>query len=287
MFLRKFAVANGSLNVFRADAVGIFRERGKQRLVGDQVDAPGQAAGDARDFADDGIGKQVGAAVTGGAQAEHQVFAGFLRGQRFQPKAVSDAFFELADPILTQVVIKFGLAEQHDLQQLVGLGFQVGQQADFLQRGDRHALRFLDEQHHAFAFSVALQQIGLNGMHHHQPARVAGDIELHFEGNGVEDFLGRDTGVRQINRDHLFRQPALQHAAEHRFTAADFAGDLDDALALGDRVNQCLEDRTAVAAAEKEIGVRCDLERRLGQSEVLVIHGYLFSPVSPWDCIRL
>jgi hypothetical protein len=38
---------------------------------------------------------------------------------------------------------------------------------------------------------------------------------------------------------------------QHGLAAADLAGDLDDAFAVGDGVDQRLEDRPAVAASEK------------------------------------
>ena len=62
---------------------------------------------------------------------------------------------------------------------------------------------------------------------------------------------------------------------EHGLAAAHLAGHLDDALAVGDGVDQRLQDRPAVAAGEEELGVRRDLERRLIQSEVAVVHDRL------------
>ncbi len=68
------------------------------------------------------------------------------------------------------------------------------------------------------------------------------------------------------------RQARLQDPAQHGLAAADLAGDLDDALALTDGVDQRLQHRAAIAAFEEEIGVGSDLEGRLRQPEECVVH---------------
>ena len=74
-------------------------------------------------------------------------------------------------------------------------------------------------------------------------------LQLQLERDRVQDFLGRDAGIGEINGLDVRRQPRRQHAAQHGLAAADFAGDLDDAFALADGVDQRFEYRAAVAAA--------------------------------------
>lgn len=114
----------------------VFRERRKQRLVGQYIDAPYDAPGGSGDRFDGAGAEDVWPVVTRGAHAEHQVFRDVLLVERRHLEAVGDAFLELTHLRQSQVFVQFGLAEQDDLQQLVVGGFQVGQQADFFQMTD-------------------------------------------------------------------------------------------------------------------------------------------------------
>ena len=69
-----------------------------------------------------------------------------------------DALAQLADRFRGELAVQLGLAEQHDLQQLALLGFQVGQQAQRLQRLERHRLRLVHAQHDALALAREVEQ---------------------------------------------------------------------------------------------------------------------------------
>ena len=88
----------------------------------------------------------------------------------------------------------------------------------------------------------------------------------------MQNLLRGDARIGQIYGFDILGQPCLQYPAEHGLPAADFAGHLDDAFAIGDRVNQRLQDRTPVAAFKKDVGVRGDFEGWLGQSKKRVVH---------------
>jgi hypothetical protein len=93
-----------------------------------------------------------------------------------------------------------------------------------------------------------------------------------FGGDGQQDLVLREHGVGQIDRFNVVREPFEQHAAEHGLAASDLAADLDDALIVGDRIDQCFERGAAVGTGKEELGVRRDAERRLLQSEMIEIH---------------
>jgi hypothetical protein len=59
---------------------------------------------------------------------------------------------------------------------------------------------------------------------------------MQLQRDRMQNFLGRDAGICEVNGFDIRGQPRLHHAAQHRFTAADLAGDLDNAFALADRV---------------------------------------------------
>src|SRR5262249_23131343 len=103
----------------------------------------------------------------------------------------------------------------------------------------------------------------------------AGWAELQLEGNRAQDFIGRDAGVGDIDRFDVRWQPRLQHVAQHGLAAAHFAGYLYDALAVNDGVDQRFQNRPAIAAAEEKLGIGGDLERRLVQAEMDVVHEHL------------
>ena len=150
--------------------------------------------------------------------------------------------------------------------------FKIRQQADFLKRRNRHALRFLDEHDDLFALGMALEQMRVYQLHQFEVAGIARRFEVQLECHRMDDLFGRNARIGNVDGFDVGRQARLQHVAQHGFAAADLAGNLDDALALADRVDQRFEYGAAIAAAEKELGVRGDAERRLGESEVAVIH---------------
>ena len=112
----------------------------------------------------------------------------------------------------------------------------------------------------------------LQRVHHLEAAGVPWQRQLQLEGDRVQNLLGRDARIGQVDRLHARRQARLQHPAQHGLAAAHLAGDLDDPLAVGDRVGQRLQHRAAVAALEKEVGVRRDAKRRLLEAEEGVVH---------------
>ncbi len=74
------------------------------------------------------------------------------------------------------------MTEQHDLQQLVVGRFQVGEQANFFQRIERHRLRLLDQQHHLLASRMLGDQFVLQQADHFV-GPLAGRIDAQFAGN--------------------------------------------------------------------------------------------------------
>ncbi len=180
--------------------------------------------------------------------------------------------------MLREVLVEFGLAEQYDLQQLVLIGLEVGQQADFLERLQRHALCLLDEQHHLLVFHVPLQQVILQQVHDFVLGGVARHRQRQLVGDDEEDVLGRNARVGDVDDFDRIRQLQLQHAAQHRLAAADLADHLDNALAAMYRVNQRGEDVAPLAALVEQARIRSNLKRGTLEAEVIFVHAY--SPCS-------
>ena len=104
--------------------------------------------------------------------------------------------------------------------------------------------------------------------------RLAVGRNAQLVGDGAKDFMARQRRVGEIERLDVGWQALQQHSAEHGLAAAHLAGDLDDALVLGDRIDQRVECRAAIGAGKEEIGMRRDAERRLAQAEMLKIEAH-------------
>ena len=115
---------------------------------------------------------------------------------------------------------------------------------------------------------------GTDSKFEHNETQIMLDAEVDFQldGDGVEDVFRREVGVREIGDVDVFGQFDRQHGRQHGLATANFADDLDDAFARRDRVSERIEDVAALAAFVEQPGVWRDLEGRLRQTEMFVIH---------------
>src|SRR5512135_578891 len=114
--------------------MGVDGERGKQRLVCEDIDASREAPGRVRDQRDRLPGKHVRPTIAGSAHAEGKVACDLVIRQRAHAEALRDAVLELAQRWPAQCLVELGLTEEHDLQELVATRLEVGQQPYLLER---------------------------------------------------------------------------------------------------------------------------------------------------------
>ena len=257
------------------NGVGVLGIGGEQRLVGEDVDAPRESARSARHHAHRARREDLGAAIAGRAHAERQVLRHLGHHERPHAERVRDAVAQLAQRRLGERLVELGLAEQHDLQELVAVRFQVRQQPHLLERVLGHDVRLVDQDHHAAPGAVERDQVLLQLAQRHA-APLGRELELEVVGDRVQDLVARERGRGEVDGRDVLRQPLHQHAAQHGLAAADLARHLDDALVVQHRVDQRLQRRAAVGALEEEIGVRRDAERRFREPEVLEIEGHRY-----------
>jgi hypothetical protein len=265
------------------DRVGCLAIGGEQRLVGEDVDAPGKAARGARDAARGARREYVGAPIAGRAHAKGEVSRHFGGGERPHAEAVRDAIAQLPQRWLGERRIEFGLAEQHDLQELVPARFEVGKEPYLLERVLRHDVRLVDEDHHATAGAVELDEMLLQLAQ--RDAAPLRELELEIVGDRMQDLVARERRRGEIDGFHLGGQPLHEHAAEHGFAAADFARHLDDAFVMHHGIGERLERRAALGAVEEEVRVRRDAKGRLVEAEMLQVQGHAY--LSSAELIRL
>ena len=103
--------------------------------------------------------KHLGTAIAGRAHAEGEVLRHLRQRERAHAERVRDAVAQLAQLVLRQGLVELGLAEQHDLQQLVPVRLQVGQQPHLLEGVLGHDVRLVDQDHHAPAGAVERDQV--------------------------------------------------------------------------------------------------------------------------------
>ena len=272
-------VADGGVSLFDVDLVQVLRISRQQSLVGQDVDAPGQAfRGPGNALYREGR-EQIGAFVTGGAQTETEVGADIAFAQGRQGEVVGDPFLERAHRILGQARVEFGLAEQGNVQELVPARFEVGEQADFLERFGGHGVCLVDHDHDGSTGGVELDQARLQGAQE-QVVALFGQRGAELVGDRMADFLAVERRVGEIDGFDFRRQAFEEHTTEHGLAAADLAAHLDDAFIVGDGVDQGFQGGAAVGAAEEELGVRGDPERRFLEPEMVEIHHVSLAVVS-------
>ena len=252
--------------------MGVVGVGGQQGLVREDVDPAQQTPGIIFYFAYRRAVEQGAGPVTAGAYAAVQIFTDIVRGKGIEAKTVGNPLLQLAYLRGRDHLIQLRLPEQHDLQQLVVLCFEIAQQAHLFQGPERHALGLFHEHHHLPALAMTLQQIILQAVHDLEAGGIGRKFQLQFKGDGVQDVFRRQAGIGDIDDLDLVRQFLLQHSAEHGLAAADLAHHLDDTFAVEDGIHQRLQHHPAFPARIEQAGVRGDPEGGLLQAEIIVIH---------------
>jgi hypothetical protein len=132
----------------------------------------------------------------GNPETFRDIFPGLIFGKGSGAAAKHNALPELAKLRELQLLFKFRLAREDDLQELFCGGLQIGEEADLLQHGIRQVLGFVDDQDDGLSIAVAFKQpmielekllaLGL---------RLAGNIE--FGQDEIEELAGIHPGVEE------------------------------------------------------------------------------------------
>ena len=147
-----------------------------------------------------------------------------------------DALAQLPQARAVQAVAQFRLAEQDDLQQLAVVGLDVGEQADLFEQFLGQILRLVNDEHGFPALPGLFQQKFADGRDASSRSRprFAGRIPLRWPSS----IHPRSHRV-QNDRGGKMAVELLQHgSAQRRLARAHLAGELDEALALADAVQQ-------------------------------------------------
>ncbi len=205
--------------------------------------------------------------ASGNTQPVRDIGTGFGRSQRRQVVARGDARGELAQVVACQQRPEFGLADQHDAQQLVLVRLEVGEQAHLFQHFRRQVLRLVNDQQCAPAAGVGVEQIDVERIHQRldRILFLVGDMQLVADrGDELQLALARIDDHRHVHVRQFLREQGADHG---RLAGADFAGELHETASRPRAVQQMAE-RLLMARRQIQISrVGRDRERLFAQAE--------------------
>ena len=226
------------------------------------------------------IGAEDVAGGAGDAQAMAHVRGGLVLRQRDEVVAAGDALGELAQVVAVEQFAQLGLADQDDLQQLLGAGLEVRQQAHLLEHGGLEVVGLVDDDHDALALGVGAQQVGVQDVDEvlHAADGVVGHADAELLADGQQELGGGDARVEDQRDFGVLRDLREQRADGGGLAGADLAGELDEAAGLADAVNE-VRKRLRMALAQEEIArVGGDGERLFVQPEERQVHALCPAP---------
>ena len=248
----------------------------QQGAVGQQVDAPRHAAAQAVQARQRAVVERHRHVGAGNAQAVQHVLPRFGRGEALQVVARNDPLRQLFKPRLREHGPQFGLADEHDLQQLAFCRFQVGQQAQLFQNRSVQRLRFVDHEERVAAVCVGVEKEGVEHIHirlhrgAEWPVGQAGQAE--FAAHRLQQLDHAQAGVEDVGH-HTVRGQLFQEAAgDRRLAGADLARQQHEAAATAHAIQQ-VRQRFAVAFTQvQKAGVGRKRKWLAAQAEVRRIH---------------
>ena len=245
--------------------LGVGAEQG---AIADDVDDARHAAAQPVHFAQRGAREDL-AAGAGHAQPVAHVGKRVLARQRLQVEARGDALRQLAQVVAPQQLAQLRLADQDDLQQLLRLGLEIGEQAHLFQHFGAEVLRLIDDQHHAAPGGVGAQQVVVQqvdellgvllGAVRHADAELLAD--------GLQEIQRREPRIDDQGDFRVLGRTRQQRADRGGLAGADLAGQLDEAAGFIDAVDQ-VRQRVGVVAAQVQVArVRRDRKGFFGDAE--------------------
>ena len=171
-------------------------------------------------------------------QTVMQISIHLVQAHRLQLQVHGDAAAQLAQIRPLEHREQLGLAHEHDLQQLVTRGLQIGQLAYQLQAVDRQCLRIVDQQHAIRARRVLLQQESVQlGEQAFDAGR--GGLQTKIAVDHAQQRLSLHKGVDHQRGAHTLRLHGIDQQPRQRGLAhAHIARHQHEALAQGHRAQQ-------------------------------------------------
>ena len=246
----------------------------QQRAIADGVDQPRDAPGVAMDGANRPAIED-GPALARHAQAVMDVGPRLALRERLEVIARGHALGELAQVGSGQELPQLRLPDENHLQELLARRLQIRQEPDLLQDLAAEILGLVDDDHRPPAPRVRVEQVAVERIAEHLEAcGLARMLDVQLLAHSGQQLDGGEGGIEHHRHVHLGRQLLEQRAAHGGLAGADLAGELQEAAPGADAVEQ-MGERFPVTVRQVEIPrVGRDRERKLGEPEVGVVHGY-------------
>lgn len=213
------------------------------------------------------IGRAFGA---GDGKAMLDVTANLVELQRFQVIANGDALAEVLEMRTIEVFPKLGLAHEDDLQELAFVSFEIGEKPDLFEEVVGHVLRFVDDENGVLVLvDEAEEEFVEEGGGFEAVEVEAADIEAEFHGDGFDEAIAVEHGVEDEGGFPLGPELFEHGAADGGLASANFAGELNESLALPDAVKQVIVGFAMLRTEEQEPWIRSNIKWWLVQAIIL------------------
>src|SRR5207249_2741148 len=171
---------------------------------------------------------------TGHAEPVVDVLLGIVGAQRFQPVEDRDALAELTQLGAGELLLELRLSDEEELDQLVALILEVGEQADLLELVALEVLRLVENQDRVVSARAGLPQEPLERRNRLGLAERAGVREPEAQADVLEQLVTRQRGVGDERYDRA-RLVLGEHVVERGgLSGADLACDQDERLEILD-----------------------------------------------------
>ncbi len=196
---------------------------------------------------------------------------GVRLGERGQVEAQADALRQLDQHRRVQLVVELGLAGQDDAQHLLLGRLDAGEQADLLEHLVREVLRFIDDQQHAAAVRILLDQ---EFVERRQQLRLlhAERLEAELHQHGLQEFDRRDLRLVDLRDHHVLLELLEEGLDQGGLARADLAGDHHEAVGEPDRRLHVRLGARMVLRQVQELRVRSQPEGQFVQLEQFEVH---------------
>jgi len=260
------------------DGVGFGGEAVEEGVVAEAVDDAWGSAGEAGDFGD-GFGGEVGflaalAPRRGDSEAMLDVGGDFFEGEGFEVVGECDALAELFEVGLGDFVAEFGLADEDDLEEFVGGGFQVGEHAEFFEDFVGEVLGFVDDDDDEAVFGKLLDEELVDGEEHAGFVGVGGCFDGELVADEADELGGVEVGVADEGDLGVVLEVPEEEVRDEGFAGADFTGEEYEAAALFDGVDEVGESFVVSRCFEEEAGVGGVAEGEELEIVVVEVHGF-------------
>jgi hypothetical protein len=253
-------------------------ETGEETFIAESVDESGNAFGVGIDSPKGSDGEDGFAIGAGDLEAVLDVGPEFPAFEGIDVETDGDPLSELAKAVIVQAVSELRLAEQDDLEQFAIFGFEVGEESDLFEEFGGEVLGFVDDQDGVAAVEEEIDKELIESGEGFEAVHAFG-VETILEGDGTEELVGIEDGIEDEGGGVVFAEFLEDGAADGGFAAADLAGELNEALAFADTVDEVVEGFTVSGVVKKVARVGRQIERRFLQAVKVQIHAERFRRV--------